>query len=129
MLKAQKKEKEKKKRERRKLNKLKKAEEAKKLGIASNSSGSSSEPDSPVMVVSDARANRAGLFAKKVYTPSSIYSYPTLGAVHETVEQMSEQQLAEELEKCRLAKTNAASPVIKGIKRKWEKWFRREFTL
>ena len=31
----------------------------------------SSEPDSPRMTVSDARANREELFAKKVYTPST----------------------------------------------------------
>ena len=66
------------------------------------------------MTVSDARANRAGLFAKRVYTPSTAYAYPTLGAVHEVVEQMSEEQLAQEIQKCRLAKTNA-SPIIKGM--------------
>ena len=112
---AAKKEKEKRKRERRKLNKLKRAEEGKKLEIASNSSNSSSsEPDSPRMTISDARANRAGLFAKKVYTPNTAYAYPTLGAVHEEVELMSEEQLAQEIQKCRLARTNA-SPIIKGM--------------
>ena len=54
------------------------------------------------------------MFAKKVYAPSSVYAFPTLGDVHEQVEQMTEDQLSEEIQKCRLARTNA-SPVIKGM--------------
>ena len=53
------------------------------------------------------------MFAMKTsYSP--LFTYPNLGCIHEEVEQVSEEPLAEELGRCKLAQGNSASPVIKG---------------
>ena len=80
-------------------------------GAAPVSDSSSSEERSPLLETGtrSKRVNFLGT-AKK----ATVFKYPALGMIHEAVEELPVEEVREQVLKACTAKTNAASPVLKG---------------
>ena len=59
--------------------------------------------------------NRLGAGSAKRVTQTPIFSFPSLGSIHKSIEEMSQEQIQEEIGKDKIAKTNQASPIMQGI--------------
>ena len=46
---------------------------------------------------------------------ATAFCYPSLGDIHEGIEDMTEEQISEQIHKARIAKNSEASPVMKGM--------------
>ena len=60
--------------------------------------------------------NRLGAgSAKRATQASTAFSFPSLGSIHGSIEEMSQEQIQEKIGKAYIAKNNQSSPIMQGI--------------
>ena len=102
--------------------KKKKKEQANKVSLGlprAEGETSSSEEPSPFLETG-ARSkrvmyNRLGAGSTERETQGPIFSFPSLGSIHESIEEMSQEQIEEEIGRAKITKNNQAWPIIQGI--------------
>ena len=82
--------------------------------ITGGDTSSSSEEPSPFLETG-ARGKRVGFPRLGAAKRATAFCYPSLGDIHEGIEEMTEEQIREQIHKARIAKNSEASPVMQGI--------------
>ena len=81
---------------------------------AGGDTSSSSEEPSPYFETG-ARSKRVAFPRLGAAKRATAFCFPSLGDIHEGIEEMTEEQIREQIHKARIAKNNEASPVMQGI--------------
>ena len=88
--------------------------------VTGGDTSSSSEEPSPFLETG-ARGKRVGFPRLGAAKRATAFCYPSLGDIHEGIEEMTEEQIREQIHKARIAKNSEASPVMQGIVSKHNK--------
>ena len=83
-------------------------------GTVAGGDSSSSEEPSPYFETG-ARSKRVAFPRLGAAKRATAFCFPTLGDIHEGIEEMTEEQIREQIHKARIAKNNEASPAMQGI--------------
>ena len=82
--------------------------------VAGGDTSSSSDEPSPYFDTG-ARGKRVAFSGLGAVKKVTAFCYPSLGDIHEGIEEMTEEQIREQIHKAYVAKNSEASPVMQGI--------------
>ena len=84
-------------------------------GAAAGGDTSSSSDEPSPYFDTGARGKRVAFSGLGAVKKATAFCYPSLGDIHEDIEDMTEEQIREQIHKAYVAKNSEASPVMQGI--------------